>query len=97
MTAQKQEMSARFRLIAGAAVACWPLFAPAASFAGEHYFRFAPSMDAPAPFNSGETSIPAARPAAAAPDHANYNSERGAEATEPTGRLRLRRMNLGGL
>lgn len=96
MTAKKQEMSAPFRLIAGAAVACCPLFAPTASLAGEYYFRFAPSMEAPTPFNSGETRVPAARPAAVAPNRAT-DSDRGTEANEPTGRLRLRPMNLGGL
>jgi hypothetical protein len=97
MPAKKQEMSAPFRLNIGAAVVCCTLFAPAAALAGEHYFRFAPSMDAPAPFNSGETRVPAARPAVAEPNSANDASGRSAEATAPTGRLRVKPMNFGGL
>jgi hypothetical protein len=97
MTAKKQEMSAPFRLIIGASAACCALFAPAAALAGEHYFRFAPAMDAPAPFNGGETRVPAARPAVAEPNSANYESGHSAEATAPTGRLRVKPMNFGGL
>lgn len=97
MTAQKQEKPARLRLIACAAVAIGPLFAPAAALAGDHYFRFASPEAFPTPFAHGETRIPAARPAASNAGQANYDSDRTADPSGPQGRIRLRPMNFGGL
>lgn len=96
MPAKKQEQSAPFHLIACAVLALSPFLGAAASLAAENQLRLSAPLALPPPIITGETHIPAARPAASAPAHMNYMAGN-AEIVEPRGRLRLRPMNLGGM
>jgi hypothetical protein len=96
MTAKKQEQSAPIHLIAFAALVLSPILGAAASVAAENQLRLSAPLALPPPLITGETRVPAARPAASAPGHMNYMAGN-AEIAEPRGRLRLRPMNLGGM
>jgi hypothetical protein len=96
MPAKKQEQSAPFHLIACAMLALSPFLGAAVSMAAENQLRLSAPLALPPPIITGETRVPAARPAGLAPGQMNYMAGN-AEIGEPRGRLRLRPMNLGGM
>jgi hypothetical protein len=95
MPAKKQEQSAPFHLIACAVLAMSPMFGAAGSVAAESQLRLSAPFTLPPPIITGETRVPATRPAASAPTQMNYMAGN-VEIAEPRGRLRLRPMTLGG-
>jgi hypothetical protein len=73
-----------------------PFLGAAVAIAAENQLRLSAPLALPPPIITGETRVPAARPAASAPAQLNYMAGE-PEIAEPRGRLRLRPMNLGGM